>query len=160
MILRLLLVLLVAFGFGYWRIGSFDLPVVADTSPPAQGVATEETAEQDAPQEVARADFAEITDRPLFRDGRRPLAAPDPADTEPAAPVVEDTVQEGWTLVGIGENHDGRVALLRIPELGELVRAREGEWIAGREVMEIGIDRIRLGESADGEPSVLKLRQD
>ena len=161
MILRLLAVLLVVSAYGYWRISAFDLPKIAPPAPQAPPTKAE-VADSVAREAVPRAmeDFDQLVARPLFRTDRRPFL-PDPVAEDTAlAPLPDPTPVEEWTLVGIGENADGRVALVRVPDIDQLVRAREGDIIENWIVFEVSRDFIRFISDDESESLFLQLRAD
>lgn len=162
MIWRLLLVLGVVLGWAIWRLGSFDLPL----PPPVVDAATVPEDIVSAPSSIAPKrepdGFQAVVERPLFRPNRRPFVPePEPATATTPAPVETATPapppEPDWVLIGIGENAEGRVALLRLPERTELVRAREGDIIEGREVVAMSSNEVALRELKSGARIDLRL---
>ncbi len=86
------------------------------------------------------AGFAEISDRPLFSETRRPPTA----TTEAATPVR--LAPPPFQLMGLALAGETRRALIETPKLGTVL-ARIGEEIGGWEVVAIETSRIVLSKA-------------
>ncbi len=145
MILRFLILFLLAGGFAAWRLDGFDLPEMSDGAIPdaVSGNTVETQIGAEAVPVPPIGTFAQIVERPLFRPDRRPPAAtPIEAPTQQQTPAPEPEVE--WTLIGVGQNESGRVAILRIDGTTEPMRARVGDQLAGRIVKNISANEITL----------------
>lgn len=90
--------------------------------------------------------FSEIVARPLFSPSRRPPAA------QPESKVVaDDTKSETFDLIGVIISADSRMALLRTQDTSEVVRAIEGQSVAGWQVRAINPTEVVLERGGDSE---------
>jgi hypothetical protein len=104
----------------------------------------------DAPlQKPAISTFAEIVERPLFTQSRRPAPK---KDTKVAEAAVKP---ETFELIGVIISPAGRMALLRTLATSEIVRAVEGQNVGGWEVRTIKPTQIVLQQGDDSQ--VLKI---
>jgi len=100
-------------------------------------------------QKPAISTFAEIVERPLFTQSRRPAPK---KDTKVAEAAVKP---ETFELIGVIISPAGRMALLRTLATSEIVRAVEGQTVGGWEVRTIKPTQIVLQQGDDSQ--VLKI---
>ena len=100
-------------------------------------------------QNPAISTFAEIVERPLFTQSRRPAPK---KDTKVAEAAVKP---ETFELIGVIISPAGRMALLRTLATSEIVRAVEGQNVGGWEVRTIKPTQVVLQQGDDSE--VLKI---
>jgi hypothetical protein len=100
-------------------------------------------------QKPAISTFAEIVERPLFTQSRRPAPK---KDTKVAEAAVKP---ETFELIGVIISPAGRMALLRTLATSEIVRAVEGQNVGGWEVRTIKPTQIVLQQGDDSQ--VLKI---
>jgi len=100
-------------------------------------------------QKPAISTFAEIVERPLFTQSRRPAPK---KDTKVAEAAVKP---ETFELIGVIISPAGRMALLRALATSEIVRAVEGQNVGGWEVRTIKPTQIVLQQGDDSQ--VLKI---
>jgi type II secretory pathway component PulC len=100
-------------------------------------------------QSPAISTFAEIVERPLFTQSRRP---PPKKDTKVATAAQKP---ETFELIGVIISPAGRMALLRTLATSEIVRAVEGQTVGGWEVRAIKPTQVVLQQGDDSE--VLKI---
>ena len=120
--------------------------------PPASSARAEKPVESlsDTPlQNPAISTFAEIVERPLFTQSRRP---PPKKDTKVATAAQKP---ETFELIGVIISPAGRMALLRTLATSEIVRAVEGQTVGGWEVRAIKPTQVVLQQGDDSE--VLKI---
>lgn len=157
MILRLCLVLLIALAVTYWRLDGFSVPAAPEPAASARPAEAPDAATDPAPAPPpAVTSYRAMLARPLFREDRRPPAAPAPPP-KPAAAPEPPAPEQAWRLVGLGRNESGIVALLNVPGLDELVRARVGDVVAGWEVVTLTADSISLRSDEGDETRILAL---
>jgi hypothetical protein len=121
-------------------------------APPASSARAEKPVESwsDTPlQNPAISTFAEIVERPLFTQSRRPAPKKDTKEAEAAVKP------ETFELVGVIISPAGRMALLRALATSEIVRAVEGQNVGGWEVRTIKPTQIVLQQGDDSQ--VLKI---
>jgi hypothetical protein len=115
--------------------GAKNHPVVSSNEPP--------------PDKPPISTFAEIVERPLFAQSRRPAPKKETKVAE-AAPKPET-----FDLIGVVISPAGRMALLRTIATSEIVRAVEGQNVGGWEVHAIKPMQVVLRRGDDSD--VLKL---
>jgi len=122
--------------------------------PQASSGGTEKPVESsnDTPlQNPAISTFAEIVERPLFTQSRRPAPK---KDTKVAEAAVKP---ENFELIGVIISPAGRMALLRTLATSEIVRAVEGQNVGGWEVRTINPTQVVLRQGDDSQ--VLKINE-
>ena len=122
--------------------------------PPASSARAEKPVESlsDTPlQNPAISTFAEIVERPLFTQSRRPAPK---KDTKVAEAAVKP---ETFELIGVIISPVGRMALLRTLATSEIVRAVEGQNVGGWEVRTIKPTQVVLQQGDDSQ--VLKINE-
>ncbi|MGE3622851.1 MAG: type II secretion system protein N [Bdellovibrionales bacterium] len=85
---------------------------------------------------------SEITERPLFRAGRRPATVA-PAQVPAPAEAMAPFAQGSFTLLGIAVSSAGRTALVR-PAAGKAVVLHEGDSLEGWRIEQIQKDGVIL----------------
>jgi hypothetical protein len=116
--------------------------------PPASSARTEKPVESlsGAPVEKpAISTFAEIVERPLFTQSRKPAPKKDTKVAEAASKP------ETFELIGVIISPGGRMALLRTLATSEIVRAVEGQNVGGWEVRAIKPTQVVLQQGDDSE---------
>ena len=96
-------------------------------------------------QKPAISTFAEIVERPLFTQSRRPAPK---KDTRVAEAAVKP---ETFELIGVIISPAGRMALLRALATSEIVRAVEGQNVGGWEVHTIKPTQVVLRQGDDSQ---------
>ncbi len=96
-------------------------------------------AQRTAPRAKPIKAYSETLRRPLFHPSRKP--APKLAAASPEAPAAESPVLR---LIGVVIAPEGRSALIRMPNLADLVEVSVGERINGWRLERIETDRIVL----------------
>jgi hypothetical protein len=96
-------------------------------------------------QNPAISTFAEIVERPLFTQSRRPAPK---KDTKVAEAAVKPETLE---LIGVIISPAGRMALLRTLATSEIVRAVEGQNVGGWEVHTIKPTQVVLRQGDDSQ---------
>jgi hypothetical protein len=96
-------------------------------------------------QNPAISTFAEIVERPLFTQSRRPAPKKDTKVAEAAAKP------ETFELIGVIISPAGHMALLRTLATSEIVRAVEGQTVGGWEVRTINPTEIILQQGDDSQ---------
>ena len=91
--------------------------------------------------------------RPLAREPLRPQPRPEALGQAPAEVAARATVRgalalDRTALLGLFAGPEGRTALLRLRD-GEVVRAAQGDVVAGGVVTAIGEDGLRLWQGGE-----------
>jgi type II secretory pathway component PulC len=95
--------------------------------------------------------FAEIVERPLFTQSRRPAPKKDTKVADASSKP------ETFELIGVIISPGGRMALLRTLATSEIVRAVEGQNVGGWEVRAIKPTQVVLQQGDDSE--VIKINE-
>jgi hypothetical protein len=123
---------------------------VPEAPPVSPGVKNPVSSSSDPPPgKPPLSTFAEIVERPLFAQSRRPAPKKETKVAE-AAPKPET-----FELIGVVISPAGRMALLRTIATSEIVRAVEGQSVGGWEVRAIKPTQVVLQQG--NESDVIKL---
>ncbi len=132
-----------------WILAGALLPSAPAAVEPAASALT--VADQLTRRVVAPGDSAELRERPLFWEGRRPIAS---ADTKAQRKPDRAPKLKGVRLLGVFGSGDsgGIIALVQ----NEQQRIRVGEEVAGWTLEQVSADGATLASGADTESLVLE----
>lgn len=136
------LVLLIA---GEWFYAGFSRQRLLDTQLPKENTAPPETMPEINLTEKDEQSYAELVNRPLFIEGRKPVNEPPP---ESAVKATEVAINFDWVLNGIYTSANGTVSALltktataKLPKGGHK-RLVAGELLDGWKLAEIAGDHV------------------
>lgn len=97
--------------------------------------------------------YADMVERPLFIEGRRPVS-----DTDEPSVSLEESKIDDLLLMGIYSLEDQLVALFRVKEQSDdtYLKKKAGDEVSGWQIMEVQSDQVLLAR--DGKKENLKLR--
>jgi hypothetical protein len=129
-----------------WLIGGEDPPLPAAAATGARDGAGPNAALQRAQRSLPPPDaYAEITERPLFMETRRPVPVADAAVETARKPVAVPAL----VVHGILVSDARRMALMKTPSDNRLVQVSPGQQLEGWEVSAIEPDRVVITNGED-----------